>query len=444
MTRITRVSGSDRHVLHVRSGSAEVPIYKGRVRGRTRYTIAYYENRRRIRKTFASLAVAKLEARRAAAQIQAGRTQNLPLGPTARTDYLAARALLEPFGTPLVAAVEEYAAARKLLSGAPLLPALHDHIRRTRGIKTGATVPAVVAEFLKSKRQDGASGRYIAQLRSELNRFAAAFPKPILHVKSDEIDDWLRGMDLAPRTRNGMLTSVRTLFSFAKTRSYLPKNDLTEAESLSKVKVGDTDAAIFSPAQLRKVLGAADPDLIPFLAIGAFAGLRAAEIARMDWNAIDLRRRIIEIRAGQAKTASRRIVPVSDNLAAWLRPHVTTGPVIRNPEIYRRVTSTAQAAGIEWPKNVLRHSFISYRIALVKSADQVALEAGNSPAIIFKHYRELATEDQAREWFDIMPATTAPATATGTRKPRPRDPGRRAAGVRHKPAYKKPSTGRAR
>jgi hypothetical protein len=36
-----------------------------------------------------------------------------------------------------------------------------------------------------------------------------------------------------------------------------------------------------------------------------------------------------------------------------------------------------------------------YRIATVKSADQVALEAGNSPSVIFKNYRELATEDQA-------------------------------------------------
>ena len=51
----------------------------------------------------------------------------------------------------------------------------------------------------------------------------------------------------------------------------------------------------------------------------------------------------------------------------------------------------------------LRHSFISYRIAIVKSADQVALEAGNSAAIIFKHYRELTTEDVAREWFSILP-----------------------------------------
>lgn len=63
----------------------------------------------------------------------------------------------------------------------------------------------------------------------------------------------------------------------------------------------------------------------------------------------------------------------------------------------------ARALKLDWPRNVLRHSFISYRIASVKSADQVALEAGNSPSIIFKHYRELATEEQATEWFSIMP-----------------------------------------
>jgi hypothetical protein len=52
---------------------------------------------------------------------------------------------------------------------------------------------------------------------------------------------------------------------------------------------------------------------------------------------------------------------------------------------------------------VLRHSFISYRIAIVQSADQVALEAGNSVTIIFKHYRELTTPEVAKKWFSILP-----------------------------------------
>jgi hypothetical protein len=67
------------------------------------------------------------------------------------------------------------------------------------------------------------------------------------------------------------------------------------------------------------------------------------------------------------------------------------------------VPALARALKIEWPRNVLRHSYISYRIAIVQSADQVALEAGNSPSITFKHYRELTTPEVAEKWFGIMP-----------------------------------------
>ena len=102
-------------------------------------------------------------------------------------------------------------------------------------------------------------------------------------------------------------------------------------------------------------------------------------------------------------TPLRRIVPISENLAAWLAPRVGTGPVLLTNEIYREVTALATRLNIEWPRNVLRHSFISYRLPIVKSAEQVALEAGNSPTIIFKHYRELATEEDAHDWFRIAP-----------------------------------------
>jgi hypothetical protein len=112
---------------------------------------------------------------------------------------------------------------------------------------------------------------------------------------------------------------------------------------------------------------------------------------------------LIEIRAGQAKTASRRLVPITDNLAAWLEPLQRSGRVIKSSEYIKEATALARAVGIEWPRNVLRHSFITYRIAKVKSADQVALEAGNSASIIFKHYRELTTPEVAEKWFAILP-----------------------------------------
>ena len=127
-----------------------------------------------------------------------------------------------------------------------------------------------------------------------------------------------------------------------------------------------------------------------------------AEIKRLEWKAVDLERKIITLRADQAKTASRRIVPISDGLAAWLRPLPQEGKVV--PERAPDLTKLAEKLAMEWPRNALRHSYISYRLAIVKDAARVALEAGNSPDIIFKHYRELVTEEDSQEWFSIVPS----------------------------------------
>jgi integrase len=163
------------------------------------------------------------------------------------------------------------------------------------------------------------------------------------------------------------------------------------------------DVTIFTPEEMTKLLHHAPPHIVPILAIGAFAGIRMAELNRLDWKAVDLERRIIEIRAGQAKTASRRVIPISDNLAAWLTPLEKKGKIVRTKELQTHVPALARALNMEWPRNVLRDSFISYRIAIVQSADQVALEAGNSASIIFKHYRELTTPEVAKKWFAILP-----------------------------------------
>lgn len=58
---------------------------------------------------------------------------------------------------------------------------------------------------------------------------------------------------------------------------------------------------------------------------------------------------------------------------------------------------------LKWKKNALRHSFISYRLADIQAAAQVALEAGNSPQMIFGHYRELVRAMDAEKWFGITP-----------------------------------------
>jgi hypothetical protein len=73
-------------------------------------------------------------------------------------------------------------------------------------------------------------------------------------------------------------------------------------------------------------------------------------------------------------------------------------------EYYDQLAVASKAAGVTWKANALRHSFISYRLAQTKDMAAVALEAGNSPTMIFRHYRELATEEEAADWFGILPA----------------------------------------
>ena len=44
---------------------------------------------------------------------------------------------------------------------------------------------------------------------------------------------------------------------------------------------------------------------------------------------------------------------------------------------------------------------------MIKNAAQVALEAGNSPKMIFSNYRQLVTDAEAAKWFAVCPPKQA-------------------------------------
>jgi integrase len=387
----------------VKSGSAVVPIYRTESKGRIRYTLSFYRNGRRMRKMFSNIDEAKKEALFVAQRIQSGMQHVTDLKPHERDNYKAAEALLEKLGIPLYAAVEDYVRARNVAGDESLSVMAAEYNKMFGNIVRRATVPEAVAELIKVRQQDGASVKYLGQLRTTLNRFAAKFTCPIMEITGPDVDAWLRSLNISPVTRNAMLRCIKVLFSFAKAQNYLPSEKATAVELMQQVRVKLDDVVLFTPEQMTTLLHNASPELVPILAIGAFAGIRMAELNRLDWSAVDLDRGFIEIRAGQAKTASRRVIPISDNLAAWLAPLPRKGKIVRRPDLQTFLPALARTLKIDWPRNVLRDSFISYRIAIVQSADQVALEAGNSPSIIFKHYRELTTPNVAEKWFSILP-----------------------------------------
>ncbi len=157
-------------------------------------------------------------------------------------------------------------------------------------------------------------------------------------------------------------------------------------------------------ALLEKAKGLA-PDVVPMIAIGAFAGLREAEIQRLDWSEIDLARRHIEVKATKAKSARRRVVPIQPNLAAWLQPYSgMTGRVVP-AGARRKLARVREAAKLtRWPNNGLRHSFASYRLAAIHDAPRVSVELGHtSPQMLYSTYRELVLPTEAERYWTILP-----------------------------------------
>src|SRR5439155_3218334 len=125
----------------------------------------------------------------------------------------------------------------------------------------------------------------------------------IAGITVEELDNWLRNLDCSPKSRANFRANVGVLFSYAERRRMIDSNPILRT---ARPKLIDKAPEIFSVDELAALLNAAStsaPDAVPMLAIGAFAGLREAEIKRLTWAEIDLRRGYIEVKAAKAKTA---------------------------------------------------------------------------------------------------------------------------------------------
>jgi integrase len=295
--------------------------------------------------------------------------------------------------------------------GATIRDAVNFYVPHLKAMKRSCTAAQLVDELLKVKEADGASKRYLGDLRSRLNQFSEIFDgKPIAEITSKELDEWLRslsdketGKRLSPITRNNFRRVLIVAFNFARDRNYCVDNP---AQKTAKAKVIENVIGILTVDETARLLENAPADLVPYVAIGAFAGLRRAELERLDWNEVDLESNLIEVTAKNAKSARRRFVRIQPNLAKWLQPHRRSSGEVTPPDYRELLDSARRAAKIEeWPQNALRHGFASYHLARFNNAGALALELGHASAhLVFQHYRQLVRPKQADRYWNIMPA----------------------------------------
>ncbi|MBI3870999.1 MAG: site-specific integrase [Verrucomicrobia bacterium] len=414
-----------RFPMVIKRGHTTVRVYRTPSNGCDQFTVVHYRGDKRQRTTFSDLGLAITEAETLATKLSQGELDVLLLRNEDRLAYVRAVEALKPTGVPLEVATLQFAEAFRILNGASLTDAARLYAKQQPNNLPRKTVAEVVEELLAAKQADGLSVVYLKDLRGRLRRFQESFRMPIGMVSAADVDDFLRrlhldGKLLSGKSRNNYRGAIGTLMYFAESRGYVVKGAV-DIERIAVAKENEGEIKIFRPEELVRVLTAAEKSaLVPFLAIGAFAGLRHAEIQRLDWSEVRLDDGLIEVKAGKAKTASRRLVPITDNLKQWLLPHWKTGgPVCPYANMSKQLMWLAEEVDkawkqenppgkFEWKHNALRHSFISYRVADVQNVAQVALEAGNSPRMVFSNYRELVRPSEAKKWFGIVPE--APGT----------------------------------
>ena len=294
---------------------------------------------------------------------------------------------------------------------------------------TGAklTVAEVVKEYLE-RLEKTKKPATVTDRRWRLSTFEETYGESLAAaMTAATVEDWV----LSAPTRHAQATrrrAVNALFVFAKRRGYVHDNPM---ERVEKIQTRSPDeVAVFSPGEVEAVLRAAqklEPRMVPFFAVGIFAGLRPQnELRRLDWDNINLEPGgKIKVVRSTAKTSRTRYVPVSDNLRAWLRavPRAEregTVPYSRRAFRYvmdvARVDAKGRPVGfnmeaekvvykkaskprtVRWCADIMRHTFCTYRQALIQNINQLCEEAGNTPHVARAHYlepRESEAEVQA-------------------------------------------------
>jgi integrase len=395
------------------------------------YRLCFTAAGKRQIQTFATYSAAKDAGEKKAEQLH-NDSAGASLTPRQSQDALAAferlATLYQTTGRKfsLIGVVSEFADCIVKLHGRSLGEAVTGFMRTEVNVKA-KDVAQAVEDFIagrehKTQAKDGKraqlSESYAVHVNSWLREFAGTFPgTSVCDLSKEHLNIYAETMkDFTPKTRNHRRNTVKMFLKWCVRQDYLPvSHRLFESDGLA-VEVAETqETDFFRPSELKKLLGHADAELRPVIAIAGLAGLRGEEIMRLEWADVWRAEGHIEVSAQNAKTRQRRLVEICPALAAWLKDYRK-----KEGKVYPRGVHAFQHAFLKLRKdqkiadrrNGLRHAFCTYHFAEHANENLTAAQAGNSPAMIHGHYKGLATKAEAGKWFATLPKKTAGSPAS--------------------------------
>lgn len=393
----------------VKKSGFEVKIYQiNRSDGRLVYQVRFFVSGQLKQKQFSEEKKALRYAKQTLDKLTNGRDQAALLSNQDALIYELARKSIAGTGYRLDQAAQLFSKLYHLTEG-NLIEAAEVYKRDYLNLQL-KTVPEVVNEYLESIQHRSKAHKNTSQ--HHLNNLASHFPTYIHSVTVKEIEGWIERDGSSERTFANRRQTVIALFKRAKDWGYLPEEKKTAAEKTKKYSYRtQQEIEVFTPQEMALLLKNCPPELLTNLVLGGFGGVRTEEVKRLSWNDIDLNageNGIITLAKAKTKTRQRRLLEIQPVLRKWLLlcKEYSMGAekvsIHKQPEkaLSERV---AGLAGFKWKRNGLRHSYASYRYALILDEHRVTSELGNSPNVFYSNYRELVKKKEAIKWFNLFP-----------------------------------------
>lgn len=298
----------------------------------------------------------------------------------------------------------------KLPAGMGLLQAVTFAAENYRSTDKPATVKDAYDRFIKAKQAANKRPDTIRNLKNRVGVLAEKYPDKLV---SDVLPEVLGELIYRPgktgRTIINDRAALSSFFSWCVRQRHCATNPIEHTEI---PETDETRPEILPLDDCRRLVNAAagfkDGKLLPYVALALFCGIRPAELDRITWDAIDLKKKIVRIDGEEAKMRTLRNVEISDNCAAILRDFANENPPIVPPNFNKDFRAVRKAAKITtWPEDVMRHTAISYHLERYQHEGRTAQWAGNSPDVVQKKYKALVSKSNMRAFWKIEPSAKA-------------------------------------
>ena len=287
-------------------------------------------------------------------------------------------------------------------------------------------VGSAAERFMAFKTAKKGTTTHLANVRRDLESMAAHFSnRAVADIHLDELSEWLdlRTGKAGAGRRHGIRGSLVMFWIWCRKETLVPNEEITLAQRLEIVEVGKGKKRIWTPEKFMELSRKVEVQDRAWIVLQAFGGLRPEEACPQEirgkargLHGEDIQWMFNSIRVPEEAAKTRAgSVPLNECLRAWLKwagiTEGMTGPVCpRNPVDARETTRLGKEIfGKEgWPKDALRHSYASYRAALIRDHAKLAVEMRTSVDMLNDYYDNPRAEIEGKIWFSLRPDQPIP------------------------------------